>query len=412
MVEDTSSKIIGTVFKLARFAVPQLLTAVFSLYAISILSKSFGGKTLLAYGLGQSYGTFVALFMGWGWTTIGPALVAPAEQNKRYSYLWTFLKMTFILGAILTPIVSVLVVWSAPDGDRDVALVSFLASVVTAFMPSWWFVATNRPSYILFYDVLPRALSTLISIILMKHGGSAYLFPLSNMICCILGASIFYWQKKPWNYKGPEKVLDTFKSQFHPFMISAGAMLYARLMLPVVNFINPVAAVSFTQGLQLYNYWTMSTAITGSSFQNWVNRGGKKTLESSLKFTTSWFFLHGIVFGGLLGILGPFVSNVIFGGLQGNTKVSYFLLGLTFFFVAMGTALVTLYLTPLGYSHLSSKITIFSGILGLLLLLVLTTAFGVNGSYVALCITEFNINFLALIVIVLHRKGKLKTSGV
>lgn len=404
MISINSDDIRETILKIFRFAIPQILSAISSLFAISVLNKNFSGEIFAGYAIGQSLGTFSGLFINWGWPTIGASLVSSATDIKRHEYLFCFFKMATLLFCVFIPLFAFLAWQVSTNAQKIIVLVSFFAAVITAFLPTWWFIACNLPYNIMVFDIFPRAISNFISAELMQNGAPSYTFPLANMIVSIVGSAIFIFRKKIWIYKTEIPVLSMIKKQIHPFFISIGVVVHSRLMLPIVQIINPVIAISFSQGFMLYNYWTVSTAVTGSSFQNWVNRGGKKTLEDSFVFTLAWLTCHGFIFGFLLWIVGPSVAKLIINELGDNTSMSYFLLGLSFFFVSLGTALITLYLTPLGYAKISSQITIYSGIFGLIILCFLTYIFGLNGAYAAFTISELLIVLMAIIFVLRHKR--------
>ncbi|MFT4185874.1 MAG: hypothetical protein QM613_01405 [Micrococcaceae bacterium] len=375
---------------------------------MAIFSHRFGGEPLLAYGVGIAYGSIISTIAMWGWGSIGAALVAPVEEKKRLEILWCSNKMVFLITAVLLPFFLILLIHSAPVQGKLVAILAFFTPIVLSFIPKWWFIATNRPAHLMKFIVAPQVAGNVAAIVLMIVDNSPIYFPLCLLIANTISVIYFFTSRKVWAYKSELKVLPRLKEQFHAFLIGAGAMLYTRTMLPIVTLVSTSVAVSFNQGIQLYSYWLLSVQVMGSSFQSFVNRDGKKSVEGTHKLTVLCLLIFGLVFGSALWLLGPFFSKLVFGSSFANTSIDFFLLGLTFLAICMVTAFISLYLNPLGYAYASSRATIVSGIIGVISIYLLTKYFGLHGAYVAFFGGEGIVAFLAIIYSIRYKKGKLK----
>ncbi|MFT4186377.1 MAG: hypothetical protein QM613_04015 [Micrococcaceae bacterium] len=377
-----------------------------------VFTRNYGGNAFLGYGLGYTYGFIIASIASWGWGLVGAASVAPATEKRRFEYLLCFYKSTAVLVLSLLPFF-VIVLWltCTPD-ERGIALLSFFATVIATFVPKWWFYAADLPNYLMYYLVIPKALANLISALWIQFGnGPAVSFPGLLLLFTFGGFLLFTIKYKIWTYNSELKPMETIKRQFPAFINSVGYTLNNKVLLPIVTVISTTAAVAFNLGNQLYGYWTIPATIMVSAFQNYVNREGKKSLESSLKFTTVWFAGTGLILGIILWLLGPWVSKVAFGGTYGNSSLSYLIIGITFLCYSLNSAFVALYLAPLGFTNITSKITILSLFTGLLTIYPLVKLFGTNGAYMAFCITETVITLGAIIVIYQHRRRGLE-SGI
>lgn len=228
------------------FAINMLVLAAAGLVMIPALIGSVGPRDWAAIAIAQAIGGFCGVVTGFGWGLSGPAYVARQGSAVRRIRYFESLRGRGLVGSLALP-VGVLLLAAVLGGFRLVPSVALLVTAAVAFSPAWFYVGIAKPWTMIFVDTAPRALSTVLAVVLLQAGVTAVLALLVQLVGIALGvvtASIIIG-RSPRSETRAGSVLRVLREQAHGMIAAGTSAAFAALPVVLVGVVAPSAVAVY-----------------------------------------------------------------------------------------------------------------------------------------------------------------------
>lgn len=390
--------------RIAAFAGLPLLSSLASFILLPIIANVGGTSAWNSLAVGQAVGAIAAILVGLGWPLTGPAAVASAaeESVRRRYYAVSFVTRSVVL-ICAVPLMAVALMFTNGTSEYWVAFLMACAQAAAGLTPAWYCIATGHAGRIAKYDVVPRMLATLGVIPLLFATGDIYLYPLALIVLGLAGTLWFnkdHSRRQDYHGLGARNVLKEIWGLRAGAGITAAAGAYASTPVLVVQFAASATGLAgFVSAEKFYRIGQLATAALGNSLQGWVSEHGTDHRHRR-KF--SLMALTGLGLAGwlILSLLGPFVSEQLFGAERTADFWTCFWFGLSFLLVCVTTSTGAHWLVPAKRMKAVFASTITGAVVGLPAMAILSSLMGVQGGALGLAIGEVAVTAIQLRAIV------------
>lgn len=390
--------------RIAAFAGLPLLSSLASFILLPIIANVGGTSAWNSLAVGQAVGAIAAILVGLGWPLTGPAAVASAaeESVRRRYYAVSFVTRSVVL-ICAVPLMAVALMFTNGTSEYWVAFLMACAQAAAGLTPAWYCIATGHAGRIAKYDVVPRMLATLGVIPLLFATGDIYLYPLALIVLGLAGTLWFnkdHSRRQDYQGLGARNVLKEIWGLRAGAGITAAAGAYASTPVLVVQFAASATGLAgFVSAEKFYRIGQLATAALGNSLQGWVSEHGTDHRHRR-KF--SLMALTGLGLAGwlILSLLGPFVSERLFGAERAADFWTCFWFGLSFLLVCVTTSTGAHWLVPAKRMKAVFASTITGAVVGLPAMAILSSLMGVQGGALGLAIGEVAVTLIQLRAIV------------
>lgn len=389
-VEVTSP---GLVRRVLAFAGLPFLSLITPFIFLPILSRIAPPDAWLAIAIGQSVGAFLALVVALGYNTVGPTMVALASPEERPTVLRASILARLVLVVPCAVVAVVVALLIAPSSYRlDAGLMS-LAMVFTGLSSAWYMIGLGRAGLIVFYEILPRIVATILAAIALVLWGHVIWYPLLLVFAAVISV-IWYLlrtvglsallERRP----GEIRTVIAFNRSAMATELVGGA--YNSLAVTFVSLTaSAPQAASYVTGDKFYRIGQYSASALGNALQGWVVEEARAHFAVRAKRA---LLLHGAlgIFGfAVFAIFGSWLSALIFGSSVAMDEATALGLGAATLGIVMGTALGRIILIGLGARREFLTCVIIGASLGVPAILLLAANFGAAGGAWGLAIGEF-----------------------
>lgn len=388
---------VGTPWKrLGLFSLLPVLSAVSPLLILPIISRATGPAGWAAVAIGQAIGVASIALVDYGWTTQGPRLLAMTPDADRRSLLTASVQARLITGTPTFVLVAVVCVLLAPAGFGAVCATVGLASAVSGLLPTWYFIASGRPSKIAVYDTAPRVLAAVLSILPVAAAGSA--MPYGVILLAVTVVAVVVSTRREGESHilavGHRPVVRKALRSGWPLassgMISSGytSMSVPLFALAVGGAIAPIA--SFAAGIRLMNMAQGGLRACTTSLQGWVTEdwGGSQSRSRMLTAVTANVAVSSVA-ALLLAVGLPLASTVVFGAGIEVSSAAAVCLGLALLLNGITSSLGNHVLAPSLRIRVIAASVVAASATGFVLIWIAARAWGAVGATAAVAISEF-----------------------
>lgn len=387
--------------RLSGFAALPLLSLVTPLLLLPVISTVVGGTGVSSVISGQAIGTFAATVLLWGWNVDGPVAVArAADAHERGKIYLTSVRTRLLLLAVIMPLAAGLAAFIAVPEFRPEAAAMSVAVAMAGLSPAWFCIGVGQPKLLALFDTVPRFLATIAAAPLILFTHQLWHYTALLAVMTVASLVMFHRRFSPGGQWLPTDVCDSLrelKKQGRTAGISLAGNAYASTPSPIATATtSPQASGSLATADTLYRFGLFTVVALGNAFQAWtIERGASGTRRRHLVAIWSHAGL-GVVGAGILTLLGPFASNLLFAGeVQATTELCAYY-GLSFIFLSASTPFIRNLLIPAGQQPLVLRWTVISAVLGVTAMLLAGISGNVPGIALGMALSE-GVLFAALL---------------
>ena len=400
------------IIRLLGFTGLPLLSLVTPFLLLPILARlvgEVGWSSLLA---GQTIGTFGATVISWGWNIQGPVQIAqnpsPAFRAELYR---ESIRTRLVLTLVVLPVVSFLAAFLAVPELRLEAVAMSWTTALGGLSVAWYCIGVGQPSLLAKFDTVPRVVATLIAIPVVLATGFIWLYGVLLVLAVAISMFVFQRWAVPrgrntfTHWRATTGIL---KSQMASAGIGASGNTYAATPLPIAQAsVDPATAGQFGSADTVYRFGLFSVMALGNTFQGWVLELGDSS-ERRRHLLAIWSHAAlGTVGGGLLALLGPWATEILFGAPVRATQLTCLFYGLAFFFISAASPFTRNLLIPFGGERLILVWTAVSAVLGVGTMVAAGTGNWAEGIAQGMACSEALL-FVALVLPGLRRLNNLE----
>lgn len=397
--------------RLAGFVGLPLISLVTPFVLLPIMARISGAEGWSSVVAGQAVGAFGATVIAWGWGLKGPVEVAQnPDQSFRAELYRESLRSRLALALIVFPVVSVISATIATPEMRLDAVAMSWTTAIAGLSPSWFCIGVGRPVLLALYDTAPRVLATLLAVPIILYTREISLYAPLLVGAVVVSLIAFHFRIVPegvgtFSQWGRTRI--TLKEQFSSAVISASGASYAATPVPIAqSFTAPAAAAGFGSADTIYRLGLFSVMALGNAFQGWTL---EKDLSSSRMRHRTAVIAHGLlgICGGLfLTLLGPFISEILFGTAVRAPFLTCLFFGVSFLFISASSPFIRNILIPAGRQRFVLSWTFISAVIGVSSMIMAGLAEWSPGIALGMAVSEMVLFFATLIAgIIVYRRG-------
>jgi PST family polysaccharide transporter len=379
--------------RLFGFTLIPAIAAVSPLVVLPAVSRSAGEDGWASAIAGESVGTFAAIAVAYGWTTVGPAVVAGTTDSVRRGTIYRDAVVVRVaVSVIALPLLVVLCTVIAAPGHALLAALMGLQGALIGLSFTWFAVGVGDPRSILFYDAIPRLCVAVAAMLAIVNGFPVEVYPLTGILVTLIGTTA-YTVRLLRRYPAPWPALRDVPGLFRvgaPVALNDGALgAYSSVPMPLVNTIaSGSAAAGFASADKLAKLGQFLPLTLANALQSWTAevRGDErgKRLKIALAMHGSFGLLGTIV----LGLAGPPVTALFFGQPAAAAVGVCFALGFGFAMYSLRTSMTRHVLFPAAEQKSVMWATLTATVVGVPAMLIGASLWGPLGVALGYAATE------------------------
>ncbi len=377
--------------RLAGFTLIPVIAAVSPLLVLPFIAHnadSAGWSSALA---GEVVGTFAAIFVGYGWTTIGPALIASAPSDAVRGRLYReALVVRAATSAFVLPVMALVIWLIATPGYELLAILMGAQGALIAISYQWFTIGLGRPGAIAYYDAIPRLLAAILAAVVIGAGGPLEVYPLSGIAVTVLGTSLYTARVLP-RYPAPwprwRDAPRLVRSGAPVTVTDAALGVYAAVPTPLATVMYPGApAAGFATADKLMKLGQFIPLTLANSLQSWTSEVAGHERSKRIKRALLAHAGLGAVGAAVFIAAAPVVSEVWFDSMVTAGVVAP--LGIAFALYSVRTSMSRHVLFPEGRVRLVMTATVIGTAAGVPAMVVLGIPFETAGIAIGYALTE------------------------
>lgn len=373
-------------------AVP-LLSAVVPFLVLPVAARVDGAAGWAAIGTGQAIGSFVAMVGSYGWNVNGGARVSeagsPEDQRAVYAQsLWCRLIAFGVAGTIGAGVAALLI-----GGDfAVVAALAALGTGATGLTVTWFSVGTGSARLAIWYEAVPFAGFTALSVGIMLLTGSVLAYPIAMLIGVFTGLVLLniHLYRSPLPPFNAHDVREAFRGNLALAAADGVGGSYTTAPVPVAQAVlGTQAAAELTSADKVYRIGLTAIVVLGNSLQKWVletpfSRGRMRRHSVALA-------LHAVV--GLVGFavltwLGVPLTTFLLGAAVTPAAEVFPIYGAIYFMISLSTPFIRNILVPAGRDRVVLGAILASAVIGVPAMILGAFQSGVVGIVLGLALSE------------------------
>lgn len=355
--------------RLAGFTGWPLLSLVTPLVATPIIAR-FVGEGWSGIVTAMSIGTFGMSLATWGWSYVGPALVAQASDAERSRLYTESVYSRLLMLAFVLPATVIITLFLAPASVRLPAALVACAFTMGAMSPQWFCIGVGRPKLLGLYDTLPRVISTIVSVPIMLWTRSMIAYPVLLTIAILVALWLFPRRVITTQPSSTVSLADAWQSIRSMTSIASASLVgvaYAYAPVPIATaLLLSIDSSRFASADQLYRYALFAVTALGNALQGWSLEmegiAGRKRHHAAIIL----HFALGLVGAAGIAMLGPWATQILFGPAvaAGFPLTSWY--AVAFLFISASTPFLRNLLVPNGRQKTVLVATSIAAVFGII----------------------------------------------
>ena len=390
--------------RILAFAGVPFLALVAPFLFLPVLSRVAGADAWVAIALGQSVGGFVALVVGLGYPTLAPPQVAIASAERRRRIVATSLHTrvpVWVIGVIIGVVIAALL---APASSRQDAATMAGVFSLAGLAPTWYWIGVGRALPILWFEVLPRMLATLVATAVLLAGGDVIWYPILLGIAMIAGPAVVYVRLAGRDIFRPARADIGAVYRAHPPAVIAetAAGAYNALAVTLVTAVAPVIqAARYVSGDKAYRIGQYSVTALGNALQGWVAEAAAHRSVFGRRLRIAVLLHLGLGAFGFAAFtaIGPELTSLLFGHAVAIDRLAALGFGVATLGISLGTACGRIGLISLGARKTFMVCVLIAASIGVIGLLIGGRFWGADGAACGLGIAELTSGSLQGVVL-------------
>ncbi|MFJ4037653.1 hypothetical protein ACIPVB_06170 [Microbacterium sp. NPDC090007] len=379
--------------RILGFSALPILGGILPLVALSLIGLNVASDVeWVGMNVGLSVGGIAGAVALVGWNVLGTPLIALAkrDEDRRNLYARSFYirAAASITLAVVASLVSALV---APEAALASAAFATAAALGGLTM-SWYAVGVARPSLILWFDIVPRAMMTITGVGLTLLTGSIVWYAVGLGTSVVLGAVAFHAHLlrkalPPW--PGWGQMRRDVREMRAAWGVESVGNSFANAPLPLAGIFGSIAsAAGFASADKIYRYGIMGVAAVANALQGWAlevtgaSRARRNIISVLLMCVVA---LIGLL---VLAVGGTWLSASLFGADKAGDAGTLLFYGIAFFCVTMSTPLIRNVLIPARRDRAVFRATVGAATVGLAAMTLLGSILGPLGVAIGFAASE------------------------
>ncbi|MDR7185318.1 PST family polysaccharide transporter [Microbacterium trichothecenolyticum] len=379
--------------RLLGFTLLPAIAAVSPLLVLPVLSRIAGPDGWASAIAGESVGTFAAIAIAYGWTTIGPALVSVALDDPHRGRLYRDALVVRLLTAVVAlPITALICALVASPGYEWLAVLMGLQGALIAMSFTWFAVGVGDPKAIMLYDAVPRVLVAIIAAVAIAQLGIVELYPVGGILVTLIGTTAYtvrLLKLYPSDWPSLRELPGLFRLGAPVALNDAALGAYSSVPTPLVNVTSPgAAAAGFASADKLLKLGQFLPLTLANALQSWTGEVNGPARARRVGLAVWAHAIFGVLGWIVLGLAGPWVSGILFGANAAATPAVCIALGLAFAMYSTRTSMTRHLLFPTGQARAVMTATLIATAAGVPAMIGLTVLLGPFGAALGYATTE------------------------
>jgi O-antigen/teichoic acid export membrane protein len=381
--------------RLFGFGALQLFTAAAPILVLPVVVRLIGVEGWVGLSIGYAVGAASAIAVNLAWPITGPSRVAPLSPADAAD---VFLESVVTRFVVAVPVSLLGVVVSAvlsPPGHRVLAAAMCTSTAVGGLASNWYYIGRGEPRGIFTYEALPKLVATAVTIPLVALTDLAILYPVLLFVSTVWGV-VASSRRILGPYRGTARMPDgSWHRMRHYAVVASSAVVgagYTSLAVPITKLSGAALAqvADFAGSLRIRSMAQMAPASSTSALQGWVSETGEggrlsaPRMRRALGANTAIGLLTGLI----VAVLGPFLSDLLFGDSATISVALAVLTGAACIPYAISASLSFHVLAPLGATGSVAASRVAATAVGVPLLFLLARRDGATGAALAALISE------------------------
>ena len=379
--------------RLALFFLVPAIAAVSPLIVLPIVARAAGQAGWASAIAGESVGTVASIAIGYGWMSIGPALISiSGTDSERGAIYRGSIVVRLIIAAIALPIMGVVCWLVADPGSVWLAVLMGLQGALIALSFTWFSAGMGEPHAIVFYDSIPRLVIAIACAVAILNGAAVELYPIAGIAVTLVGTGLFSRKvlrryRSPWPSR--HEVAGHFRVGAPVALNDVGLSVYSSVPTPLVTVIaSPAAASGFASADKMLKLGLFIPATLANALQTWIAEAHGAGRSRRMRLAMLAHASLGVGGGAALGLLGAWASTILFGEAAAATTPVLLAMGLTFAFFSLRTSMTRHVLYPGGETVVVVRATLIATAIGVPVMIGLALLIGPAGAAVGFALTE------------------------
>jgi O-antigen/teichoic acid export membrane protein len=381
----------GQLKTLFGFFVLPMISMIAALVAIPVLITTGGTSAWSAVAIAQGIGSIAAIFITFGWGTVGPAEVGRSTLPEQRHIYWLSVLTRGGLLLVSAPIAVLVTVFLVTPSHLPVAVVVTIAISLQGMAPGWFLIGQGRPMAIAAMETGPRAVSQLISVAVVVGTQEIIWYgviSLSMELVIATTAALTLGTRSLARGASAPQIADSLRRQWPLALAALVGSGYTRAAVPIVSAVSHPAVAVFASldRVQLLARTGLRPVI--SFFQGWVVRGEDRAQEKRSMVAMCVTIGFGVIVGSTVAVLLPPLGHLLFTDKISVSSLQALWLGLTIVAVSVSYSTGLYYLVPRRAIKVLSMSSVFGTLVGVPALFMLTQQFGATGAIAAIAGAE------------------------
>lgn len=379
------------------------ISGIVSIGVIPTVIIAAGEEAWTTIAVSQAVAGFSFVIAVFGWGVTGPTDVASREPALRGQYFFdSVLSRSWLSLAMLIVSIPLAILFSR--GDPWLATFTVSSGILVALGAGWFYVGEKSPLRFLLIDTMPRIIGTVVGAGVLIATGNATWFAglqlVGVLLAAALGSGDILRRNRGWRFTlSPVRAARNLRGQAAPVTMAATTSLYVNVPIVIVQIFIPSATAVYALAERIVRLALYSTRPVVQIAQGYVPSPDPAQLVRRAKRVTLIGLGLGLVGGLVYALLGPWIGDVLSGG---ALTISYALAA------AMAVNLAALLasqltgfacLTALDLARVLARSTIVGAVIGTVLMIPLTFAFGVVGLAWGLALSEVAVLLVQLVAL-------------
>ncbi len=373
------------------FTLVPALAAISPLAVLPLISRSVGENGWASALAGEAVGTFAAIVLAWGWTNLGPALVASASAPKRGLFYRQALVVRLLSAAVVLPLTAVIAVAIAgPEYGRLAALMGLQGALISLSFV-WFAVGLGKPGAIVLYDAVPRVFAAVLAALAIGAGAPVEVYPLGGIAVTVVGTTLYtrsVLNRFPALWPGRSDWPGLFKRNAPVVANDVANGAYSSIPVPFVTAIGSAGVAGFATADKVIKLGQFIPLTLGNAFQHWTGEAHGALRARRLRYALSAHALLGLLGWIVLATVGSWLTALLFGEVVAAGTELLAVLGLSFLCFSVRTSMTRHILFPAGRTAAVLRATVIASVIGIPILILGTLWIGPLGAAVGFTAIE------------------------
>jgi PST family polysaccharide transporter len=379
--------------RLLGFTLLPALAAVSPLVVLPVVSRVAGAAGWSSAIAGEAVGTFAAIAIAYGWTTVGPALVSIARDDEHRGRIYReAIIVRLVVAAAALPVMAVVCWLIASPGFEWLSVLMGLQGALIALSFTWFAVGVGHPGDIAVFDAIPRLVVAVLSAVAIVATGIVVLYPLAGIFVTVVGTSIYSWRllrRFPAPWPTSRELPGLFRVGAPVALNDAALGAYSSVPVPLVAVTaTPQEAAGYASADKLLKLGQFLPLTLANALQSWITEVHG---PDRARRTSAALLAHGAM--GVIGaivfaVLGPWASGILFGPEAAAPADVVVWLALGFAFFSLRTSMTRHVLFPAGRARTVMWATLAGTCVGVPVMVALVLLIGPVGAAVGFALTE------------------------